>query len=86
MKIYFGSAKAIIIVSIALKTKLLCMFSFVRNGFLLALQKRKNTVYTTSIKRQLWVAKITSLKRKNGSRLFLVVQEVLFTVTYFCAD
>ena len=40
IKIYFGSAKAIIILSISLKRKLLFVFSFVRNGSLLALQKR----------------------------------------------
>ena len=40
IKNYFGSAKAVIISNIALKRKLLCMFSFVRNGSLLALQKR----------------------------------------------
>ena len=40
IKIYFGSAKAIIVLSISLKRKLLFIFSFVRNGSLLALQKR----------------------------------------------
>ena len=40
IKIYFGSAKAIIILSISLKRKLSFIFFFVRNGSLLALQKR----------------------------------------------